>query len=54
MIFIDIAEDVETKSDTPNYKLDRLLPEGENEKLIDLMKDELGRKITKELAGLRA
>ena len=54
MIFIDIAEDVETKSDTPNYKLDRLLPKGENEKLIDLMKDKSGRKIMKELAGLRA
>ena len=38
----DIAEDVETRFDTSNYELDRLLPKGKNKKVIGLMKDELG------------
>ena len=31
-IFIDIAKDFETRFDTSNYKLDRPLPKGKNEK----------------------
>ena len=41
-IYKDIAEDVETRFDTSNYELDRLLPKGKNKKVIGLMKDELG------------
>ena len=31
-IYKDIAEDVETKFDTPKYELDRPLPKGKNKK----------------------
>ena len=31
-IYKDIAEDVETRFDTSNYELDRLLPKGKNKK----------------------
>ena len=31
-IFIDIQKDVETRFDASNYKLDRPLPKGKNEK----------------------
>ena len=37
-------KDVETRFDTSNYQLDRLLPIGKNEKVIGLMKDELDGK----------
>ena len=50
----DIAEDVKTRFDTSNYELDRPLPKGNNKKLIGLMKDELGRKLMTNFAGLRA
>ena len=33
-IYKDIAEDVETRFDTPNYELDRPLPKGKNRKRI--------------------
>ena len=49
-----IAEDIETGFDTSNFELDRPLPKGKNQKVIELMKDELGREIMKELVGLRA
>ena len=49
----DIAEDVETRFDTSNYELDRLLPKGKNKKVIGLMKDELGGKIMTIFVGLR-
>ena len=51
-IFKEIVEDVETRFDTSNYELDRLLPKGKNE-VIWLMKDELGGQIMKEFVGLR-
>ena len=38
-------EDVETRFDNSNYKLDRPLSKGKNKKVIELMKDELGKKI---------
>ena len=41
----DIAEDMETRFDTSNYKSDRPLSKGKNKKVIGLMKDELGEKI---------
>ena len=39
-----IAEDVETRFDTSNYKLDKPLSKGKNKKVIGLIKDELGGK----------
>ena len=53
-IYEDIAEEVETRYDTSNYELDRLLPKGKNEILIGLMEDELGAKIMIKFVGLRA
>ena len=38
----DIAEDVEKRSDTSNFKIDRPLPIAKNNKAIGLMKDGLG------------
>ena len=49
----DIAEDVETRSDTSGYEPDRPLPIGKNKKVIGLIKDELGGNIMKEFIGLR-
>ena len=40
-IYSDILKDVETISDTSNYKLDKPLPKGKNKKVIWSMKDEL-------------
>ena len=44
-IYKDIAEDVETRFDTSNYKLERPFSKGKNKKLIGLMKNESGGKI---------
>ena len=44
-IYKNITKDVETRFDTSNYELDRLLPKGKNKKVIALMKDELFGKI---------
>ena len=49
----DIADDVEKRSDTSNYEVNRPPPAGKNKKVIGLMKDELGRKIMTEFAALR-
>ena len=46
-IYKDIAEDVEERLDTSNYEIGRRLPKGKNEKVIGLIKDELGGKIMK-------
>ena len=51
-IYKDIARDLETSFDTLNFEIDRALPKGKN-KVIRLMKDELGAQIMKEFAGLR-
>ena len=48
----DIANDVEKRFDTSNYKCDRPLPTGKNKKVIGLMKDELGGKIMTEFVAL--
>ena len=53
-IYRDIAEDIEARFDTSNYELDRQLPKGEKQKVIGLMKEELGRKIMTRFGGLRA
>ena len=53
-IYKTVAEDVETRFDTSNFELDRAVPKGKKKDDIELMKDELGRKIMKELFGLRA
>ena len=53
-IYEYIAEDVETRSDTSNFEIDRPLPKGKNKKVIRLMKDELAGQIMKEFVGLRA
>ena len=37
----DVAENVEARFETSNYKLERLLPKGKNKKVIGLMKNEL-------------
>ena len=52
-IYKDIAEDVETRFDTSNYDLDRLLPKGKNKKVTGLMKDELGGQIMTKIDGLK-
>ena len=52
-IYKDIPEDVETRFDTSNYKLDRPLTKERNKKVTGLMKDELGRKIMIKFVGLR-
>ena len=44
-LYKDIGEDVETKFNTSNYELDKLLPKRKHKKVIGLMKDELGGKI---------
>ena len=49
----DIANDVEKRFDTSNYEVDRPLSAGKNEKVIGLMKDELGGKIITEFVALR-
>ena len=53
-IYKDIAEDVETRFGTSNYKLDKPLPNGKNKKVIGLMKDELSWKIMTKFVGIRA
>ena len=49
----DIAGDVESRFDTSGYAPDRPLPVGQNKKVIELMKDELGGGIMKEFVTLR-
>ena len=52
--YVDIAIDVEARFVTSNYELDRLLPKEKNWKITRLRKDELGGKIMREFASLRA
>ena len=49
----DISNDVENRSDTSNYEVNRPLPTRKNKKVFGLMKDELGRKIITEFVTLR-
>ena len=52
-IYKDTVEDVETRFDTTNYKLHRLLPKGKNKKVTRLIKDELGGTVMANFIGLR-
>ena len=52
-IYKDIAEYVQNRFDTSNYKLDRSLQKEKNEKVIGLMKN-VGIKIMTKFVGLRA
>ena len=51
--YSDIAEDVEARFDTSGFTEPRPLPMGENKKVIELMKDELGGKIMTAFVALR-
>ena len=53
-IYKDIGEDAETRFDTLNHELDRLIPRGKNKKVIGSMKDELGGEIMINFVGVRA
>ena len=53
-IYKDIAEDVEKRFGTSNYEIDRPLTKEKNNKVIGIIKDELGGQIMKKLVGLRA
>ena len=53
-IYLDIAEDVETRFSTSNYELYKTLPKGKNEKVTGLMKNELGGKIMKKFLRFTA
>ena len=53
-IYKDIAEYVEKIFDTSNFEIDKPLPKEKNEKLIGLIKDELGGQFMKKFVGLRA
>ena len=52
-IYEGIAGDVETRFDTSNYELVKLLPKRNGKKVIGLVKDALGGKIMTGLATLR-
>ena len=52
-IWKDIAENVENRFDTSNYKLDRPLLKGKNKKVIGLMKDKLRGEIVIKVVGLK-
>ena len=41
--YVDIGKDVETRSDTSNYELERHYLKEKNKKVTGLMKDEFGR-----------
>ena len=53
-IYKEIAEDVETRYDTSNYKLDGPLPKVKSKKVIGLMKDDLVGKIMTKFVRLQA
>ena len=49
----DIAVDLETRSDTSNFEIDRPLIKGTNKKAVGLMKNKLGKKVMIKIVGLR-
>ena len=53
-IYKDIAKDVEKRFGNSNYEIDRPLSEWKYEKVIGLMKNELGEQIMKKFLGIRA
>ena len=52
VIYTDIARSVETRFETSNYELQRLLPKGKIKINIGLVNYELGRKLMIEFAAL--
>ena len=52
-VYKDISDNVEKRSDTSNYTIERPLPKGKNERVIELMKNEFGEEIMTEFARLR-
>ena len=50
----DIAEDVETRFDTSNHRLDRPVLKGKNKQIIRLIKYGLGRKNMTKFVRLKA
>ena len=48
----DIADDAKKRFDTSIYEINRRLPKGKNKKVVGLMNDELGGKITREFIAL--
>ena len=53
-VYKDIRNDIEKRFDTSNYEVNRPLPTGKNEKVIELMKDKLRGKIMAQFAVLRS
>ena len=51
-IYVDIANDVETISDSSNYELERQLPRGKNKKSSWIITNELDGKIMTDFAAL--
>ena len=54
VFYEDIANYVEKRFDTSNYKVNRPLPTGKNKKVVGLMKDNLGGKIMTEFVAVRS
>ena len=56
-IYKDIAGNIGTRLNyefySSNYELDRPLPKEKNEKVIGLIKDELGKKVMTKFVGLK-
>ena len=52
-IYKDIVEDVEKRLDISNFEIDRLLHIRKNNKVIGLVKDDLGGQIMKKIVGLQ-
>ena len=52
-VYKDIADDVEKRFNTSDYKVDRPLPTEKNKKVIGLMKDELNERIMTEFLARR-
>ena len=50
-IYNDISEDIETRFDTSNHNVNRLLPMRKSKKVLGLMKDVLGGRIVKRFVG---
>ena len=50
-IYNDISEDIETRFDTSNHNVNRLLPMRKSKKVLGLMKDGLGGQIVKRFVG---
>ena len=52
-IYKDRARHIEKRFDTSNYEIDRPMLIGKNKNVTEMMKDELGGKIMKEVIALK-